>query len=81
MTCLIVNNATYKLPIANTPSIDYWTSVTNVLGGTSRDVILQPSGNVEIDSTSNIRLPNGTTAQRPSVQGGLRYNSTFGTIE
>ena len=77
----IVNNATYKLPIANTPSIDYWTSVTNVLGGTSRDVILQPSGNVEIDSTSNIRLPNGTTAQRPSVQGGLRYNSTFGTIE
>ena len=26
-------------------------------------------------------MPNGTTAQRPSVQGGLRYNSTFGTIE
>ena len=77
----IVNNATYKLPIANTPSIDYWTSVTNVLGGTSRDVVLQPSGNVEISSTSNIKLPNGTTAERPSVQGGLRYNSTFGTIE
>ena len=77
----IVNNATYKLPIANTPSIDYWTSVTNVLGGTSRDVILQPSGNVTVSATSDLQLPVGTTAQRPALQAGLRYNSTFGTIE
>ena len=77
----LVNTATYKLPIANTPSIDYWTSVTNVLGGTSRDVVLQPSGNVTISATSDIRLPVGTTAQRPPLQGGLRYNNTTGTIE
>ena len=77
----IANNATYKLPIANTPSIDYWTSVTNVLGGTSRDVILQPAGNVTISSTSDLTLPVGTTVQRPPLQGGLRYNSTFNTLE
>ena len=77
----IANNATYKLPIANTPSIDYWTSVTNVLGGTSRDVILKPSGNVTVSATSDLQLPVGTTAQRPALQAGLRYNSTFGTIE
>jgi hypothetical protein len=77
----IANNATYKLPIANTPAIDYWTSVTNVLGGTSRDVILQPSGNVTISSTGDLKLPIGTTVQRPPLQGGLRYNSTFGTLE
>ncbi|MBG11461.1 MAG: hypothetical protein CMD92_09925 [Gammaproteobacteria bacterium] len=77
----LVNTASYKLPITNTPSIDYWTSVTNVLGGTSRDVILKPSGNVTVSATSDIQLPVGTTAQRPPLQAGLRYNSTFGTIE
>ena len=77
----IANNATYKLPIANTPSIDYWTSVTNVLGGTSRDVILQPAGNVTISSTSDLTLPVGTTVQRPALQAGVRYNSTFNTLE
>ena len=77
----ISNDVAYKLPIANSPSIDYWTSVTNNLGGTKRDVILQPAGNVTISSTSNIGLPAGTTAQRPAVQGGLRYNSTFDSIE
>ena len=77
----VVNNATYKLPIANSPSIDYWTSVTNVLGGTSRDVILKPTGNVTVSATSDLQLPVGTTAQRPALQAGLRYNSTFGTIE
>ena len=77
----IVNDATYKLPITNSPSIDYWTSVTNNLGGTSRDVVLQASGNVTVSATSDLRLPVGTTAQRPPLQAGLRYNSTFGTIE
>lgn len=77
----IVNNATYKFPIANSPSIDYWTSVTNNLGGTKRDVILQPSGNLTISSTSNLKLPIGTTAERPPLQGGLRFNNTFNTLE
>ena len=77
----IVNTASFYLPITNTPSIDYWTSVTNVLGGTSRDVILKPAGNVTVSATSNITLPKGTTAQRPAVQGGIRYNNTFDTLE
>ena len=77
----LVNTASYKLPITNTPSIDYWTSVTNVLGGTKRDVIFKPSGNLSVTGTSDIQLPIGTTAQRPPLQAGLRYNSTFGTIE
>ena len=77
----IVNTASFYLPTTNSPSIDYWTSVTNVLGGTSRDVILKPTGNVTVSATSNITLPRGTTAQRPAIQGGIRYNNTFGTLE
>tara|TARA_B100000497_G_scaffold128118_1_gene173542 strand:+ start:2443 stop:6498 length:4056 start_codon:yes stop_codon:yes gene_type:complete len=77
----IVNTASFYLPITNTPSIDYWTNVTNNLGGTSRDVILKPTGNVTVSATSNITLPRGTTEQRPAIQGGLRYNNTFGTLE
>lgn len=77
----IVNTASFYLPTTNSPSIDYWTSVTNVLGGTSRDVILKPTGNVTVSATSNITLPRGTTAQRPAIQGGIRYNNTFDTLE
>ena len=66
----IVNNATYKLLIANTP-IDYWTSVTNVLGGTSKRCYFTIQAMLKLIPTSNIRLSNGTTAQRPTVQGGL----------
>ena len=34
-----------------------------------------------ISSTSNIKLPIITTAQRPALQGGLRFNNTFNTLE
>jgi hypothetical protein len=77
----IANTTSFYLPITNSPSIDYWTNVTNNLGGTSRDVILQPAGNVTVSATSDLKLPIGTTAQRPPLQAGLRYNNTFSTLE
>ena len=77
----IANTASFYLPITNSPSIDYWTSVTNNLGGTNRDVILKPTGNVTISATSDLQVPKGTTAQRPAIQGGIRYNTTYGTLE
>ena len=77
----IVNDATYNFPIANEPSADYWTSVTNVLGGTSRNVVLAPTENLEIDSTKSLNLAKGTSAQRPSISGGLRFNIDYDTFE
>ena len=76
----IVTNATYNFP-TTTPSIDYWTSVTNVLGGTSRDVTFAPTNDISIDGTGNVLLAKGTSAQRPTVKGGLRYNTEYDTFE
>ena len=41
------------------------------------------SGDVTMSSTGSLKIPNGTTAQRPSspANGMLRYNSTTGGIE
>ena len=77
----LVNDATYNLPITNAPSIDYWTSVTDNLGGTSRDVELSPTNNLLIDTTGTIILPKGTAVERPSLSGALRYNTTYNTFE
>jgi hypothetical protein len=77
----IATNATYKLPITNQPSIDYWTSVTNNLGGTTRDIEFAPTHNLEISSTGTLSLPTGTSAQRPTISGALRYNTDYGTFE
>ena len=77
----IVSNPTYNLPTTNTPSIDYWTQVTNVLGGTPRDVVLAPTHNVTISATSDLALPSGTANQRPALQAGIRFNETYATFE
>ena len=77
----IATNATYNLPITNQPSIDYWTSVTNNLGGTTRDIEFAPTHNLEITSTGTLSLPIGTAVQRPNISGALRYNTTYGTFE
>ena len=50
-------------------------------GAGNGDVILQTSANLTIDSTGELRLPKGTTTERPSVQGGLRYNNVVGAFE
>tara|TARA_E500000178_G_scaffold257438_1_gene254008 strand:+ start:3357 stop:7412 length:4056 start_codon:yes stop_codon:yes gene_type:complete len=77
----IVNDSTYNLPITNQPSIDYWTSVTDNLGGTNRDIEISPTNNLLIDSTGTVSLPKGTAVQRPSISGALRYNTTYNTFE
>ena len=76
----IATTASYYLPITNSPSIDYWTSVTNNLGGTKRDVNFAPTENLSISANKDLRIPKGTTAQRPAIQAGLRYNNTFNTF-
>jgi len=76
----LVNDATYGLPIANAPSIDYWTSVTNVLGGTKRSITFS-ADTLTLTSTSDIKLPVGTPNERPAVQGGIRFNNVYGTYE
>ena len=77
----IVTTASYYLPITNSPSIDYWTNVTNNLGGTKRDVNFAPTENLSISANKDLRIPKGSTAQRPATQAGLRYNNTFNTFE
>ena len=77
----IVNDDTYKLPISNSPSIDYWTEVTNVLGGTKRDVTFAPTNLLKVTGTKEITLPKGTADQRPARQAGIRFNTSYGTFE
>lgn len=77
----IVTTQSYNFPTTNAPSLDYWTEVTNVLGGTSRDVTLSPQEVLDFSATGDLRLPKGTAAQRPSVKGGIRYNTDVGTFE
>jgi len=77
---IIIDN-TYGFPITNSPSIDYWTEVTNVLGGTKRDVTFAPNDTLKIDAISDLSLPKGTSAERPAVQGGIRFNNIYNTFE
>ena len=77
----IVNNATFKLPISNSPSLDYWTEVTTVLGGTKRDVTFAPTNSLTMTGTNNLTLPNGTSSNRPARKAGIRYNTEYGTFE
>lgn len=76
----LLENPTWTLPLSE-PVLDYWTAVTNNVGPTVRDLILQPLENLSINGTNNLGLPVGQGNQRPSVTGGLRYNSTFGILE
>ena len=44
---------------------------------TFNDLLIQPNGIVTVDSVSAMKLPTGTTANRPSgVAGQIRYNTT-----
>jgi len=46
------------------------------------DLILSPSGSLDISSTSALKVPVGTTVQRPTgVTGELRFNSTRSKFE
>jgi hypothetical protein len=76
----IVNTQNFNLPIDNIPSIDYWTQVTNTLGGTKNDVVLS-ANQVTITGTKNIKIPVGTSLQRPARRSGVRFNSDYGAYE
>ena len=55
----------------------------HVAGATTLDSTLSVGGNVTISSTGDIKIPVGTTAQRPAspTNGMIRYNSTLGQYE
>lgn len=76
----IVTDQTYIFP-TTAPSIDYWTEVTNNLGGTKRSITFSPTETLQISATSDIQLPKGTASVRPSAQGGLRYNTDVDSFE
>jgi len=58
---------------------------TTLTTPTNDDLILDPQGTgiVKINTTSSMKLPYGTTAQRPSSpeEGEIRYNSTLDIVE
>ena len=55
----------------------------HVVGATTLDSTLIVGGSVTINSTDDIKIPVGTTGQRPAtpVNGMIRYNSTLGQYE
>ena len=58
---------------------------SNVISTTNNDdLVLQPNGtgNVEVDATTSIILPSGTTLQQPTGQAGMiRFNTDFNGYE
>ena len=54
---------------------------SNIVNSTTGDIIFSPTTEVKIDSTGELRLPKGETAQRPAVQGGIRFNTSFNGFE
>jgi hypothetical protein len=76
----IITNGTYSFPLTQ-PVLDYWTQVTNTIGGTSRDLDFVVNDTLKIDATSHAVLSKGTNAQRPSTTGAIRYNTTYNSFE
>ena len=77
----VITTALYALPITNKPSHDYWASVTANLGGTSRDITFAPAANLTMSANQALKLPAGTSVQRPTVTGGLRFNTDTTAFE
>lgn len=77
---VIENTNDYNLPLTN-PVLDYWKSVTDNLGGTTRDLIIHATNNVEVNSTNHITVPKGDSIQRPNVTGAIRYNTDYNVFE
>jgi hypothetical protein len=75
----IIESGDYVFPTTE-PVLDYWDSVTNNIGGTTRDLVIEAE-NLDIDANSYLMLNKGTSAQRPSTTGGLRFNTDFQTFE
>ena len=81
-----VSNANLELRTNGSGAIiiDDFIIKSNQIQTASSDITMTPgSGIVDINSTGSVRIPSGTTAQRPSVPavGMIRYNTTTGRFE
>ncbi len=80
-----VSNADLELRYAGNGSViidDFVLKGSRI--SSANDIVFAPStGVVDIDGTGSIRIPAGTTAQRPSVPavGMIRYNTTTSKFE
>ncbi len=61
--------------------IDDLSFKTNIVASETGDLIFNPSTDVTISGTSDIKIPIGETAQRPSTLGGIRYNTNINAYE
>jgi hypothetical protein len=64
-----------------TASTSTATGALIVAGGVGVAGNLNVGGNVAVSSTGSLAVPVGTTAQRISLQGAIRYNTTLGVFE
>lgn len=76
---VITPAATFKLDVAGPLEADSLNATGNVTAGGT----LTAGGLVTFNATSAVKIPVGTTAQRPAtpVQGQLRYNTELDTAE
>ena len=70
----------------NTPTLYYYCTQHSGMGGSvtiSRKAELIVSGGAEFIGTGTIKLPSGTTSERPTtgINGMIRYNTTTGFME
>jgi len=61
--------------------IDDLSFKTNIVASETGDLVFNPSTNVEVSATSDLRIPSGETAQRPATLGGVRYNTNINAFE
>ena len=76
----ILENVTYNFPLTE-PVLDYWTAVTNNIGGTTRDLGISVTNNLRMNATSHLNLSKGNNDQRPSTTGAIRFNNLYNSFE
>ena len=81
-----ISSADLELRTNGTGSIivDEFIIKDNTIQTATSDITMTPgSGIVDIDTTGSVRIPSGTTAQRPSVPavGMIRFNTTTSRFE
>jgi len=80
----VVSNADLELRGSGTGAvtIDTFTFKDATISSTGNFTISPATGNVQITGTGALKLPTGTTAQRPTADAGLiRYNTDLNTFE
>ena len=80
----VVSNADLELRGSGTGAvtIDTFTFKDATISSTGDFTMSPATGNVKITGTGSLKLPSGTTAQRPTAEAGLiRYNTDLNTFE